>query len=234
MLIHNLIDKYYHKYNRKIYSSFIDLSKAFDTVPRDLLLEKLQKVGATGNFFNFFNFFKNICTNGQSIIKLDGKITQPFSINQRVRQGCVLSPLLFNIFMADLANSLNDTDIGLMFEKVKMNSLFWADDIVLFAKTPQEKERLLNMVATYYNGNKLTVNCKKTKCMIFNKTGRLYRDKITMNGALLENVRVYKYLGFLFTPSGEIKSGLQDLRDRAFRSFQSLKCKMGDSFNRDV
>ena len=69
---------------------------------------------------------------------------------------------------------------------------------------------------------------QKTKCTIFNKTGRLYRDKITMNGTILENVRIYKYLGFLFTPSGEIKSGLQDLRDRAFRSFQSLKCKMGD------
>ena len=231
LLIHNLIDKHCYKYSRRIYSCFIDLSKAFDTVQRDLLLEKLQKVGVTGNFFNII---RNIYTNDQAFIKLDGKITQPFSINQGVRQGCVLSPLLFNIFMADLANSLNDTDIGLMFEKVKMNSLFWVDDIVLFAKTPQELERLLNMVATYCNGNKLTVNCKKTKCMIFNKTGRLYRDKITMNGALLENVRVYKYLGFLFTPSGEIKSGLQDLRDRAFRSFQSLKCKMGDSFNRDV
>ena len=55
-----------------------------------------------------------------------------------------------------------------------------------------------------------------------------------MNGTLLEIVRVYKYLGFLFTPSGEIKSGLQDLRDRAFRSFQSLKSKNGDSFDRDV
>ena len=136
--------------------------------------------------------------------------------------------------MADLAKTLHDTEIGFMFEKAKLNSLFWADDIVLLAKTPQELERLLNMVSTYCSGNKLTVNCKKTKCIIFNKSGRLYRDKITMNGELLENVGVYKYLGFLFTPSGELRSGLQDLRDRAFRSFQSLKSKMRDSFNRDV
>ena len=55
-----------------------------------------------------------------------------------------------------------------------------------------------------------------------------------MNGIPLDNVREYKYLGFVFTPSGEICTGLQDLRDRAFKSFQALKRKMGDSFNRDI
>ena len=55
-----------------------------------------------------------------------------------------------------------------------------------------------------------------------------------MNGVPLENVREYKYLEYTFTPSGEIGTGLQDLRDRAFKSFQTLKRKMGDSFNRDI
>ena len=50
----------------------------------------------------------------------------------------------------------------------------------------------------------------------------------------LENVRTYKYLGFVLTPSGEIKTGLQDLRDRALKSFQNLKNKMGDPFNQNV
>ena len=231
VLIHNLIDKYCHKYNKKMYSCFIDLSKAFDTVPRDILLRKLKEIGITGNFFNII---RNIYTNDKAFIKLDGQITQSFSINQGVRQGCVLSPILFNIFMADLAKSLNSTDTGFLMENIKINSLFWADDIVLFANSPLELEQLLDIVATYCGINKLTVNCKKTKCMIFNKTGRLYRDKISMNGVLLDNVREYKYLGFIFTPSGEIRSGLQDLRNRAFRSFHSLKNKLGDSFNRDI
>ena len=54
------------------------------------------------------------------------------------------------------------------------------------------------------------------------------------NGTALENVRQYKYLGFLFTPSGEILSGLKDLRDRAFKAFLAMKRKMGESFNQDV
>ena len=70
--------------------------------------------------------------------------------------------------------------------------------------------------------------------MIFNQTGRLSKEKVFMNGILLENVREYKYLGFIFTPSGEIETGLQDLRDRALKSYQALKRKMGDSFNQDI
>ena len=52
IIIRNLIDKYCHKNNKKIYSCFIDLSKAFDTVPRDILLRKLYDVGTRGKDFN--------------------------------------------------------------------------------------------------------------------------------------------------------------------------------------
>ena len=93
---------------------------------------------------------------------------------------------------------------------------------------------MLKMIAQYCDANKLTINCKKTKCIIFNKTGRLLREKFFLNGTALENVRQYKYLGFLFTPSGEILSGLQDLRDRACKAFLAIKGKMGEAFNQDV
>ena len=93
---------------------------------------------------------------------------------------------------------------------------------------------MMNMIAEYCKLNKLMINCKKTKCLIFDKTGRLFRENIYLNGTLLENVRQYKYLGFVVTPSGEIRTGLQDLRDRAFKAFQALKGKMGESFNEDI
>jgi hypothetical protein len=93
---------------------------------------------------------------------------------------------------------------------------------------------MLSTVETFCKENKLTINTDKTKCMIFNKTGRLFRNKFYLNGIELENVRSYKYLGFLFTPSGEIKSGLHDLRDRAFKAFMKLRNQMGTSFNQSI
>ena len=225
IIIRKLIDKYCHKNNKRIYSCFIDLSKAFDTVPRDILLQKLQGVGIKGKVFNII---RGIYTNDKAYMKIDGKVTKSFPINQGVRQGCVLSPLLFNIFMAELAKDLMALDNGLI------NSIFWADNIVLLCENGDELNNMIKLIAEYCKRNKLTINCKKTKCLIFNKTGRLIRENVHLNGTVLENVRQYKYLGFIFTPSGEILTGLQDLRDRAFKAFQAVKGKMGASFNDDI
>jgi hypothetical protein len=167
-------------------------------------------------------------------MKIDGKITKSFPINQGVRQGCVLSPLLFNIFMAELAKNLMSQDNGLKMDNSKINSIFWADDIVLLCENGSELDKMIKMIAEYCETNKLTINGKKTKCVIFNKTGRLLREQFFLNGTALENVRQYKYPGFIFTPSGEIRTGLQDLRDRAFKAFQAAKSKLGEDFNRDI
>ena len=70
--------------------------------------------------------------------------------------------------------------------------------------------------------------------MIFNKTGRLIRRSFYVNGAQLENVREYKYLGFKLTPSGEIASGLQDLRDRGLKAYMKVKQDLGHSFNQEI
>ena len=70
--------------------------------------------------------------------------------------------------------------------------------------------------------------------MIFNKTGRLLRQQFYFKETQLENVRTYKYLGFLVTPSGEINSGLKDLRDRALEAFMKMKQGLGTTFNYDL
>ena len=68
--------------------------------------------------------------------------------------------------------------------------------------------------------------------MTFNKNGRHIRENFFFGEEKIETTRQYKYLGFLVTPSGEITSGLQDLRDRALRAFHKLKTKMGITFRR--
>ena len=110
-------------------------------------------------------------------MKIDGKITKSFPINQGVRQGCVLSPLLFNIFMAELAKDLMALDNGLMMDNYKINSIFWADDIVLLCENGDELNNMIKRVAEYCKVNKLTINCKKTKCLIFNKNGSSYQGE---------------------------------------------------------
>ena len=66
--------------------------------------------------------------------------------------------------------------------------------------------------------------------MIFNKTGRHMRRNIYFGTDKIETTREYKYLGFKVTPSGEITSGLKDLKDRALRAFAKTKKKLGAFF----
>ena len=104
----------------------------------------------------------------------------------------------------------------------------WADDILILSETKEGLQKKLDSLAEYSKVNRLTVNTKKTQCMIFNKTGRLLKNhKFTYNNTTLECVREYKYLGFIVTPSGEIgktnkqtnkQTGLKDLRNRAMRA----------------
>ena len=230
-ILHNLIRKYCHKNNSKIYSCFVDFSKAFDTIPRDILLHKLLSYGIKGKFFNIIKYIYN---NEKACVKLNSQCTEIFDINQGVRQECVLSPLLFNIFLADLPRKLESIPGKVKIDTLEMNSLIWADDLVLVSENENDLKLMLETLDSYCKENKLTINNEKSKCMIFNKTGRLIRKNFFLNGNKLENIRYYKYLGFLFTPSGEIKSGLQDLRDRAFKAFMKLRSQLGSSFNQNV
>ena len=100
-------------------------------MPRDLLLNKLLQQGITGKFFNIV---RGIYTNDQACIKMKNMRSSPFSINLGVRQGCVLSPLLFNIFLCDLAKTLQELENAPTLDTLSINSLFWADDLVMFSK----------------------------------------------------------------------------------------------------
>ena len=231
IIIRNLIKKKCHKENAKIFSCFVDFKKAFDSVPRDLLLKKILDMGITGKFFNIL---RHIYTTDQACVKLGQTRSTFFGLNIGVRQGCILSPLLFNLFISDLAKKFDAMEDKLQLGNTSVNSLFWADDLVLFSETKEGLDKLLKILELFCKENHLMINTKKTKCMIFNKTGRLMRRPFFLDGVKLEMVRAYKYLGFVITPSGEINTGLKDLRDRALKGFMKLKNDLGPSFNQDI
>ena len=74
----------------------------------------------------------------------------------------------------------------------------------------------------------------KTKCMIFNKTGRLIRRKFYLGKERVDMTREYKYLGLLITPSINLNSVLCDLKDRALRAVAAMKTKLGHLFRKHI
>ena len=233
IILHNVLQKYCHRSNKRLFGCFVDFSKAFDSVPRDILLEKLKKHGISGKIFNII---QTIYLEDTVSIKIGNQHSSSFKTNKGVRQGCVLSPLLFNLFLADLQPILDKCgDNVKLDQQTGISCLLWADDILMLSETEAGLQSKLSALEGYCLRNKLSVNTKKTQCMVFNKSGRLLKNyKFTYNGAPLECVREYKYLGFIVTPSGEVRTGLEDLRTRAMKAFAKLKSTMGILFKHNV
>ena len=103
LILHSLLQLYCHKRGQKVFSCFIDFRKAFDGIPRDVLFKKLLKIGISGKLFNSL---ETLYQNDNCTVKLSNGLTNAFVANQGVKQGCILSPLLFNIFLADLPDYL--------------------------------------------------------------------------------------------------------------------------------
>ena len=231
LILHNIVDYYCKTKSQYVYGCFVDFKKAFDSIPRRILFQKLLDNNINGRFYDCL---VNMYCNDTACVKIDDSITSSFLTNQGVKQGCILSPTLFNIFLADL-QGITETaqcDAVQIADGTDLGCLIWADDLLLLSKSETGLRNMLSALYSYTKKNGMTLNTKKTKVMIFNKSGRHIRRDIRFGNTKLDTTREYKYLGFMVTPSGEINTGLQDLKDRALRAFMKLKNKMSINFRK--
>ena len=119
---------------KKIYACLVDFKKAFDSVWHDGLLFKLLHINLGGCFHNLI---KSLYSNSSCSIKIGNSQTRSFQYARGVRQGCILSPLLFNLFINNIPYSFENTlsDPFVLSNGTKLNSLFYADDLVILSRS---------------------------------------------------------------------------------------------------
>ena len=111
----------------------------------------------------------------------------------------------------------------------------WADDLLLFSENEGGLNTMLDKLFLYLNENRLEVNVNKTKCMIFNKTGRHIRRTFLFGNSKINTIREYQYLGVLITtPSLNLSVILVNLKDEASKAYFLLKNRMGEHFRGDI
>ena len=226
-VLKSLIDKYTKPKAGKLFACFVDFSKAFDTVWWQGLYFKLLKLGIAGNFFKTI---KNMYSSMTSCVKTSAGLSPPFGMSQGVRQGEVLSPTLFNLYINDLPHAITKGSCDLVnLGGESILCLMYADDIVLLSTSRVGLQKSLNNLYNYCNDWKLKVNMSKTKAIIFNKSGRLMSQKLDFGQTTVECVKSYKYLGIDFDNRGSFTSAVENLRIKAMKACFKLKTIIGSN-----
>ena len=99
-----LVDKYVKSHQTKVYACFVEFRKAFESVWHDGLLYKLLQINVGGNVYEIIKS-TSLYSNSTCSVRIGNSQTRSFQYSRGVRQGCILSPLLFNLSVNDLAFS---------------------------------------------------------------------------------------------------------------------------------
>ena len=148
-----------------------------------------------------------------------------FTTKVGTRQGCNLSPLLFNCFINDLPASLDCIEAQqpyLLGEK--LSCLMYADDLILFSYSAKGLQSLIDNVVYFCNKWRLTINITKTKIMVAFKTKINFSWSIY--GKNLEVVNSFCYLGVVIDRSGSFTKAIDRLYVKANRAYYSIKSKI--------
>ena len=204
-----------------LYLCFIDYAKAFDKVKHEVLFEFLQNLDIDGNDLRLI---RNLYWEQPAAIRIDGTIGKYKQIRRGVRQRCVFSPDLFNLYSENILRDLNDIK-GCIVGGYNLNNVRYADDAVLIAGSERQLQELLNTVvyASLHRG--LSVNIKKTQCMVISKTKITPTCNIHINNETIKQVEKFKYLGSIITSDGkndaEIKIRIGMTKD-AFQKMEKV------------
>ncbi|KAG7305186.1 hypothetical protein JYU34_009222 [Plutella xylostella] len=220
-----------------LYMAFVDLNKAFDTVSRKGLYEVLCRVGCPPKLLKLVRSFHD---NMNGSVMFDGERSTAFCVNRGVRQGCVLAPTLFGIFLsAILLTAFENCDVGvhlhtrtdgrlfniglLKSKRLRLDliarELLYADDAALVANSENELQELLTRFSKACHLFSMSINPKKTVVMVQSVDRP---PNITLDSAILDVVDHFCYLGSITTSALTTDKEIDSRIGKASTSFGKL------------
>lgn len=207
---------------------FIDYKKAFDKVKHEKMTELLKNIGLDSRDICIIG---NLYWNQKASVKVDDRMTEEIKIKRGVRQGCVLSPLLFNVYSeAIFKEALFDAVEGITVGGERINNIRYADDTVLLADNEEDMQAIINRVVEVSTIYGLEINTQKTKLMVISKQN-LPEPRITIGSNQLGRVTSYKYLGCCLNDQWDCNKEVRSRIEQARSAFIKMKTVLS---NRDL
>jgi hypothetical protein len=219
-----VIVDYYTRNGCTLSLAALDISKAFDKISHYGLFLKLMQKNVPKNFIDILACWYSKCIVS---VRWGNECSQPFRMQAGVRQGGILSPILFAVYMNEMVEQLNKSGHGCCINGNFLGCLLYADDVLVISQSVCTMQHMLDICTSVAQKLDLRFNVKKSMVL---RIGRRYNYKcanLVLSGEHLQFVDEIKYLGVF------IKSGVQFCCDytqtkiKFYRSFNSIysKCK---------
>ena len=201
------ITSFYLSRDTDVYCSFVDATKAFDRLKFDKLFEILlfRKVPAV-----FIRVLYDLYTRQKICVSWAGVHSSYFTASNGIRQGGIISPVLFNIYIDILLQRLEANKVGCFIGNHYCGCLGYADDICLIAPSVGSLQKMLDICSNFGIDYGLQFNASKSVCMHISKINRTAFD-VYLGGNKLSWVKSFKYLGI------NVNCNLSDSEDIMFK-----------------
>ena len=242
------IANYYYQRGGMVHAVFCDMTKAFDTCLYNKLFIKILEQGIPAIIVRCLIFAYQ---EQQGWVRMAGQNSEEFSIKNGTRQGSILSPFFFGVYINGVIKKLRELKIGCFVAGIWMGAAAFADDLALMAPDRHSLQRMMKVCEDYGKEHNLAFSTdpdpakSKTKCVIFRGKKKIqYPAPIILDGKPLPYVEEITHLGHVLHESlstdydvarakGKYKGRATDIREQLHFAFPSQKCKAVDLYNND-
>ena len=203
---------------KDLYICFIDYTKAFDRVKHSKMIECLKEIGVDDKDLQIIT---KLYWEQTAVVWTESGLTSEFKIKKGVRQGCVLSSSLFNLYTEKIFKEVEDMP-GVNIGGMNINNLRYADDTSLLCLGPTDLQNLLHAVNEAGKPYGMEMNVIKTKTMVVSKSKATPQINITLEGRPIQQTMKMVYLGGLTTNDGKCEQEIKRRIELARTAFQNM------------
>ena len=199
-IVQETID-YYSNRGGRVYCLALDASKAFDRVSFSQLFKCLVK-----RMMNpiIIRLLINLYTNQINRVRYNQSFSELFTVTNGVKQGGVLSPTLFSVYVNELLDNIQNSGYGCSIGDKCVGCVSYADDIIILCASLYGLKQMIKICESYALEYKIKFNGSKSKLMIFSRDNSIVQTEIKVFNEVVEIVESMNYLGF------KMSSGIDD------------------------